>query len=70
MRFVRFTEGIILGALVGGGLVLLLAPRSGTQTRALVQDWLDAVWQEGQRAAEARRLELMARLEELQSPGQ
>lgn len=69
MKLVRFTEGMMLGALVGGGLVLLLAPKSGAQTRAFVQNWLEAVWQEGQQAAESRRLELMTRLEELQSQG-
>lgn len=69
MKLMRFTEGLMLGALVGGGLVLLLAPKSGVQTRAFVRNWLEAVWQEGQQAAESRRLELMTRLEELQSQG-
>jgi gas vesicle protein len=69
MKLVRFTGGMLLGALVGGGLVLLLAPRSGEGTRALVQDWLQSVWREGQEAAEAKRRELMAQLEELQSAG-
>jgi gas vesicle protein len=69
MKLMRFTEGLMLGALVGGGLVLLLAPKSGAQTRTFVQNWLEAVWKEGQQAAESRRLELMTRLEELQSQG-
>ena len=67
MRVIRFAEGMLLGALVGGGLVLLLAPRSGEGTRALARDWLQAVWREGQQAAEAKRTELMTRLEDLQS---
>lgn len=49
--------------------MLLLAPKSGAQTRTFVQNWLEAVWKEGQQAAESRRLELMTRLEELQSQG-
>jgi len=69
MRLVRFTGGALLGALVGGGLVLLLAPRSGEATRTLAQEWLQSIWLEGQQAAEAKRRELMARLEELKAQG-
>jgi len=69
MKLVRFTGGLLLGALVGGGLVLLLAPRSGARTRSIVQEWLQAVWREGQEAAEAKRMELLAQIEELKSPG-
>ncbi len=69
MKLMRFTGGMLLGALVGGSLVLLLAPRSGERTRSLVQEWLQAVWREGQEAAEAKRMELMAQIEELKSPG-
>ena len=69
MKLLRFTGGMVLGALVGGGLVLLLAPRSGERTRLLVQEWLQVVWREGQEAAEAKRMELMAQIEELKSPG-
>lgn len=68
MKLARFTGGMLLGALVGGGLVLLLAPRSGERTRAHVQEWLQTAWREGQVAAEAKRMELMAQIEELQSP--
>jgi gas vesicle protein len=68
MKLLRFAGGMLLGALVGGGLMLLFAPRSGAGTRGLTGDWLQAVWSEGQQAAEARRRELEARLAELQRP--
>jgi len=68
MKLVLFFRGMLLGALVGGGLLLLLAPRSGERTRAHVQEWMQSVWREGQVAAEAKRMELMAHIEELQSP--
>jgi gas vesicle protein len=68
MRLLRFVVGALLGALGVGCLVLILAPRSGAKTRRLVGDWLTGVWSEGQRAAEAKRLELLAHLEELKSP--
>jgi len=68
MKLLRFAGGMLLGALVGGGLVLIFAPRSGAGTRTLARDWLQAVWSEGQQAAEARRQELMAQLEEFKRP--
>ena len=33
--------GFLLGAAVGAGLGLLLAPRSGKETREKLHDWLD-----------------------------
>ena len=69
MKIVRFSGGFLLGALVGGGLVLLLAPRSGLRTRVLVEHWLREVWREGEEAAQSKRQELLSRLEDLQAPG-
>jgi len=69
LRFFRFVGGTLLGAMAGAGLLLLWAPRSGARTRGMVRDRLQAVWSEGQRAADARRLELLAQLEEFKSPG-
>jgi gas vesicle protein len=69
LRFLRFVGGALLGAIVGAGLVFMRAPRSGARTRGMVRDRLQAVWSEGQRAADARRLELLAQLEEFKSPG-
>lgn len=33
-----FAAGIVFGALVGGGIALLLAPKSGKETRELIRD--------------------------------
>ncbi len=33
--------GFLLGAAVGAGAALLLAPRSGKETREKLQDWLE-----------------------------
>jgi gas vesicle protein len=57
--------GLVFGAVVGAGLVMLLAPRSGAETRQLIQERADAILAEGRRAAEERRLELTAQLEAL-----
>ena len=63
------TVGLALGAVVGAGLVLLLAPRSGEETRQVIQDYVDSILAEGQQAAEMRRLELSERFEALKQPG-
>jgi gas vesicle protein len=64
-RVLRIMAGLVFGAVVGAGLVMLLAPRSGAETRRLIQERVDAVLAEGRRAAEERRLELTAHLEAL-----
>jgi gas vesicle protein len=68
LRLLRFVGGVLLGALVGGGLMLIFAPSSGTRTRQPIVDWLQAVWREGLRAADAERQDLVAQLEGLKSP--
>lgn len=67
-RIVQFLTGVLFGALVGAGLVLLLVPQSGDDTRQMIRDRVDAIRAEGERAAEAKRLELKARFEELKQP--
>jgi gas vesicle protein len=68
MRFLRIVSGLMLGAALGVGLVLLFAPRSGTETRQMIQERVQDVMAEGQQAAEARRLELTAQFEALKQP--
>lgn len=57
--------GLLVGALVGVGLALLFAPGSGEETRGRIQEWVNEVQAAGQEAAEQKRLELTAQLEEL-----
>ncbi|MGC9333912.1 MAG: YtxH domain-containing protein [Anaerolineae bacterium] len=61
-------EGLVLGGLLGMVLGLLLAPRSGEETRQLLQDRAEAILAQGQWAAEERRLELTHQFEDLKQP--
>ena len=61
-------SGLVVGALVGIVVVFLLTPRSGDETRQLVQDRVDAILDQGKQAAEERRLELTRQFEELKQP--
>jgi gas vesicle protein len=56
--FFRFVKGFLIGAAVGGGTTLLLAPWGGTELRELVKDRLAYIIAEGRLAAEAKRLEM------------
>jgi gas vesicle protein len=40
-----FALGAIVGAVIGGGVALLLAPKSGAETRAYLKDKFDDVSQ-------------------------
>lgn len=64
-KIVNIFAGLLLGALVGMGLALLFAPESGTEIRRRIEEWADEVRAVGQQAAEQKRLELTAQLEEL-----
>lgn len=67
-RSLKFAGGFLLGALLGAGVVLLLAPHSGAETQQLIQERIQAILEEGRQAAEERRLELNAQLEALKQP--
>jgi gas vesicle protein len=68
-RVLNIAAGLLLGAAVGAGVVLLFAPQSGPETRQMIRDRIDAIVAEGQEAAETRRLELTERFEALKQPG-
>ena len=68
-KVLAVTAGLVIGAAVGAGLVLLFAPQSGEETQQMIRDRFDAIVAEGQEAAEARRLELTERFEALKQPG-
>ena len=70
-RVLMVSAGLLLGAAVGAGVVLLLVPSSGGDMRQQVRDRVQAIVDEGQQAAEARRIELIDRFEMLkQTPAQ
>ncbi len=56
----RFLGGLLLGAVAGAGAVLLLTPQSGEDLQASVRQHLNAVMEDGRRAADERRAELEA----------
>ncbi len=57
--------GLIAGAMVGSAAGLLLAPESGRQLRADLENYTSQVRKEVQQAAEDRRQELEAQLAHL-----
>ena len=67
-RVFRITAGMVLGAAVAAGLVLLLTPQSGAETQKMIKDRVDAILDEGRQAAEMRRLELQTQFETLKQP--
>ena len=67
-KFLKIVAGLLLGALLGAALVVLFAPQSGEETRRQIRERIEAVLEEGQKAAEERRLQLMAQFEELKQP--
>ena len=60
MGVVKFLFGFIFGLSVGWTIGTLLAPASGSDTQSRLRQKLDAVMQEGRRAADERRAELEA----------
>jgi gas vesicle protein len=67
-RGLQFVQGAVVGAVLSAALVLLFAPRSGVETRQMIRDRVQDVVDEGQQAAEERRLELTAQFERLKEP--
>ena len=67
-RLFRFLAGLLLGGMLGIGLVLLFAPRSGAELRDAIQERIDAILEEGREAAEVRRVELQTQFEALKQP--
>ncbi|HFD38302.1 MAG TPA: YtxH domain-containing protein [Anaerolineae bacterium] len=67
-KALRLSAGFLFGAVVGAGLVLLLAPQSGDETRRLIRERIELILEEGRRAAEERRQEMLAQFESLKQP--
>lgn len=67
-KIIDFVVGLLFGGLVGATLGVLLAPRSGLETRQLFRQRLNEIIEEARQAAAEQRLELEARLAAAKHP--
>ena len=67
MRLVNFLLGFLIGAMIGAIAVLLTTPKSGAALQEDVRSRIDRAFEEGRKAAGARRAELEARLASLRA---
>lgn len=68
MKAGPFLSGLFVGALIGAGITLLLAPASGEEMRQRIQSEVERVRSEVSQAASERRSELEQQLAALRSP--
>jgi gas vesicle protein len=68
MKTIRFLEGFLLGAALGGMLALLLTPESGEALRGRIQSETGRIQMEVKQAASDRRMEMERQLSSLRSP--
>ncbi|RLI95978.1 MAG: hypothetical protein DRP00_06035 [Candidatus Aenigmatarchaeota archaeon] len=67
-----FMKGFIFGGLLGAGLLLFYAPRSGEETRKIVREEIEKVIAKGKGFSESLKEkgeELKAKAEELKAKG-
>jgi gas vesicle protein len=67
-RATNFVIGAIVGGLIGAGLALLFAPKSGAELRQDITDYADEFQTEIRQAAVSKRQELEAQLASLRRP--
>ena len=60
VKTISFVGGFVIGAMVGAAVAVFIAPQSGEEFQKQIRERLDAVAQEGRRAAAERRAELEA----------
>ncbi len=65
-KILAFMAGAMCGAIVGAVAVLLLTPASGTEMREQARKRMDAMVEEGRKAAAERRAELEQQLRQMQ----
>ncbi|MGC8838188.1 MAG: hypothetical protein ACP5UM_07210 [Anaerolineae bacterium] len=68
-KMFRFVTGFLAGMAFGALLALMWAPTTGPDLRARVQERVLLALEEGRRAAQARRQELLDRLEQARRGG-
>jgi gas vesicle protein len=67
-KILNFFIGMMMGGLVGATVALLLAPTSGEEMRAQIQEQSIRLRDEVKAVAEARRAELERELSALRAP--
>jgi gas vesicle protein len=67
-RATNFVIGALVGGLIGAGLALLFAPKSGVELRQDITDYADEIQTEIRQAAVSKRQELEAQLASLRRP--
>jgi gas vesicle protein len=63
-QIVGFMTGLLSGAIIGTAVVMLLAPQSGTETRARITGKVQEIIDAGKQAAAARREQLRTEYQE------
>ena len=67
-KFGKFVMGFLMGALVGAGASVLLAPYSGDRMRTEISNYFENASEEIRLAAIRKREELEIQLEEMRTP--
>lgn len=67
-RALGFLIGVTLGGMVGAVLALLFTPLSGTELRTQLNDRTAGLAADVRQAANTKRIELTARLDNLRAP--
>jgi gas vesicle protein len=67
-KVLNFFAGVIMGGLVGATIAVLLAPASGEEVRAQLQERTIRLREDVMAVAEARRAELERELTALRAP--
>jgi gas vesicle protein len=62
-KILAFVAGVLAGAIVGAAAGLLLTPDSGDELRRQARQRYNDMLDEGRKAAEARRAEMLAEFE-------
>jgi len=62
-RFSRFVFGALIGAFIGGSIVILLAPESGEETRAALSSRINNLSKQIGTAIAERKAELLKEID-------
>lgn len=64
-KLMAFLSGVLNGAIVGAVTALMLTPQSGKELREQARQRYNDMLEEGRKAADARRAEVLAEFEEM-----